>query len=155
MNEFWDIAQNFITVVTPIVVAWFGYKQAKSQKQTKEYQELQSKYEAKKEELRKKEAEDQKAQFEEFKESLESLRGEVREIKEAQTNSKVERDIASLVTMSNINFEYCQSLSKVIGSIGEALSNVPTVDSGTIDSALEKHKDEEQALVRRIYKISY
>ena len=93
--------------------------------------------------------------FEEFKESLESLRGEVREIKEAQTNSKVERDIASLVTMSNINFEYCQSLSKVIGSIGEALSNVPTVDSGTIDSALEKHKDEEQALVRRIYKISY
>lgn len=153
--ESFSIIQNFITVLTPIIVAWFGYKQVKSQKQTKEYQELQAKYEEEKEKLRKKEADDQKALFEEFRQSLESLQNEVRGLKEAQANSKVEKDIASLVTMSNINFEYCQSLSKVIGSIGEALTDVPTVDSDTINTALEKHKDEEQALVRKIYKISY
>lgn len=152
-----NILQGFITVLTPIIVAWFGYRQTKSQKQSDEYIKLRDKYESEQEKSRKEEVEQQKKQFEEFGKSLQELQKQVKAIQDSQTtsSSKVEQDLVSLVNMSNVNFEYCQSLSRVVGTIGEALGTVDSVDEEVITKAIEKHKDDEQSLIRRIYKISY
>ena len=55
-----DTIIKFITCLSPIIVAYFGYITSRQQKQTKEFIELQTKYNEQNERMKKQEVEEQK-----------------------------------------------------------------------------------------------
>ena len=55
--------------------------------------------------------------------------------------------------MSNVDFEFCNSLSSIITSIGNALDSSDVIDSDTLQQDLINHRKKTEELVNKAVKI--
>ena len=102
-----------ITCLSPIIVAYFGYISTKQQKQTKEFIDLQTKFNNLNEQNKKKEVEAQKKGIEGIQQSITELQTQMNELKSTVNIKGINDQLKDIIEISHINFEYSQSLSQV------------------------------------------
>ena len=153
-----DTITTLITCLSPIIVAYFGYITTRQQKQTKEFIELQTKYNEQNESMKKQEIEDQKKAIKAIKDSVEKLQQQFDELNGKFTSfEQINNQLEDILELSHVNFEYSQSLSEVICAIGDCIesANVSQDKVNKFQKELERHKEEERKFVSRILKIAY
>lgn len=151
-----DYIVKAITCCSPIIIAWFGFVSARNEKQTKKYIESQESLKKANDKLKEKEKEELQAHFAKLEKSIGSLTTQVSNLEKSVGKiSEIDKTINNLVEMSNINFEFCQSLSAVISSIGNALDSSDAIESGTLRNDLSEHQKRERNLVSKVCKIVY
>ena len=146
-----------ITCLSPIIVAYFGYISTKQQKQTKEFIDLQSKFNNLNEQNKKKEVEAQKKAIEGIQQSITELQTQMNELKSTVNIKGINDQLKDIIEISHINFEYSQSLSQVICAIGDCIDNsqVDKTSAAGFKKELDRHKSAEREFVNRIIKIAY
>ena len=153
---FLEVFQIVMTCVSPVIIAWFGYSANKNEKQTKKYMESQEALKKANTALKEKEKEELQAHLDKIDNSINSLTKQVQNLEKSISSiSEINKRIDGLVEMSNVNFEFCNSLSAVISSIGNALDSSDVIDSGTLQTDLATHKKKAEELVNRAVKIVY
>lgn len=153
-----EVVMTIITCLSPIIVAYFGYISTKQQKQTKEFIDLQTKFNTMNEQNKKKEAEEQKKAIEGIQKSINELQTQINTLKKSVDSlDGINTQLKDIMEISHINFEYSQSLSQVICAIGDCIDSTSVEgDSATkFQSELGRHKNEEREFVTRILKIVY
>lgn len=146
---------TIITCLTPIFVAWGGWKVSLSQKESKRYHDLLDKYNKERDES---EREKEKARIEREKEmdaKITKLETMVTDLTNNHESSDLEERVEKLYSMTTINHEYIQSVSNVMTAIGEGLVMSGTLKPETeksIHDTIEKHRATEQELNQKIYK---
>ena len=154
--EFFDLIDRFIVCCSPIIIAWFGFKASKNEKQTKRYMAVQEELRLANEKLKEKEKEELQEHFDKIDSSISSLATQVQKLEKSMNKiSEIDKVMTNLVTMSNVNFEFCTSLSAVISSIGNALDSSDAIVSGSLQTDLAEHQKRERALVQKVCKIVY
>ena len=155
---------TLITCISPIIVAYFGYIATRQQKQTKEFIELQTKYNQQNEAMKKQEAEEQKQAIKSIKDSVDQLQhqfnelnGKFNSLDQRMNISQINDQLNNILELSHVNFEYSQSLSEVICAIGDCIetANVGKPQAERFQKELERHKEDERKFVSRILKIAY
>lgn len=155
---------TLITCISPIIVAYFGYIATRQQKQTKEFIELQTKYNQQNEAMKKQEAEEQKQAIKSIKDSVDQLQhqfnelnGKFNSLDQRMDISRINDQLNNILELSHVNFEYSQSLSEVICAIGDCIetANVGKPQAERFQKELERHKEDERKFVSRILKIAY
>ena len=145
-----------MTAITPIVVAWLGYVATKNEKQTKKYIEAQEELKKANAIIKSKELEEMQKHFEKLDKSICQLAKQVNILEESIDKvSEIDRRIDGLITMSNVDFEFCNSLSSIITSIGNALDSSDVIDSGTLQQDLINHRKKTEELVNKAVKIVF
>ncbi len=148
--------EKIVTCCSPIVIAWFGIVAARNEKQTKNYIEAQEKVKKANDALKAKEKEELQAHFDKLDKSIGALRDQVNNLEASIGKiSEMDKRLNNLVEMSSINFEFCQSLSTVISSIGNALDSSDAIESGTLKKDLGTHLQTERSLASKMCKIVY
>lgn len=142
-----------ITCLSPIIVAYFGYITTRQHKQTKEFIELQTKYNQQNENLKKQETEEQKKAIAEIKRSVDKLQDQINKMDIEHINTQLK----NIIQISHINFEYSQSLSQVICAIGDCIENSYIDEDLTnkFQQELSRHQKDEKEFASRILKIAY
>lgn len=154
--EFFDYLERIIVCLSPIVIAWFGLRASRNEKQTKKYISAQEELRQANEKLKAKEKEELQAHFDKIDTSISSLADQVSKLETAIGKiSEIDKVMTNLVTMSNVNFEFCTSLSAVISSIGNALDSSDAIVSGSLQTDLAEHQKRERELVNKVCKIVY
>lgn len=153
-----EIISSLITCISPIIVAYFGYIATKQQKQTKEFIDLQTKYNAQNETIKKQEAEAQKKLVTEIQDSVNKLREQVKTLEDKFDIQRINDRLEDIIDISQVNFEYSQSLSSVICAIGDCVDNSvsdPTV-ANKFKNELNAHQAREREFTNRIlHKVAY
>lgn len=153
---FLEIFQIIMTCISPIIIAWFGYSASKNEKQTKKYMESQEQLKQANDKLKDKEKKELQEHFNKLDNSITSLKNQVNKLEASISKiSEIDKRIEGLVEMSNVNFEFCNSLSAVISSIGNALDSSDVINSETLQNDIATHKAKAEALVNRAVKIVY
>lgn len=153
---FFEYFERIVLCLSPIIIAWYGYQSSKSEKQTKKYIESQEELKKANEKLKQKEKEEMQEHFDKIDSSITSLSKQVESLnKSIGKISEIDKRIDNLVKMSNVNFEFCTSLSAVISSIGNALDSSDAIESGTLRDDLTAHQNRERDLMNRVHKIVY
>lgn len=144
---------TFIQILTPIILAVISFKASKKQKEDKENQELQKKYDAKiiEERLNAEKKRDESIQA--IKLDMTNLKKQVEKLEATIDMGKVEKSLSQLVDISSINMKYSQSLSGLVVTIGEALKE--TTDDDNIANAIKAHQAVERDMMNKIYKAIY
>lgn len=153
-----EVVMTVITCLSPIIVAYFGYISTKQQKQTKEFIDLQTKFNTMNEQNKKKEAEEQKKAIEGIQKSINELQTQINTLKKSVDSlDGINTQLKDIMEISHINFEYSQSLSQVICAIGDCIdsASVDNDSANKFQSELDRHKNEEREYVNRILKIVY
>jgi TolA-binding protein len=154
METFFNYFQAIVACVTPIIVAWFAYKAAKSEKQTKKYMEMQKEVETLNNSIKAKEKEEMKSQFENINSSISKLSQKMNEIEKRMQNfSNLDKKLENIIEISNSNFEFCSSLSSVITSIGNALDASDIIPTDQLRNDLRTHQENERKIINRVCKI--
>ncbi len=151
------IITSIITCLSPIIVAYFGYITTRQQKQTKEFIDLQTRFNAQNDVLKNRELEDQKAAIESIQESVKSLTTQMSDLQQTVDLNKIDRQLENILEISHVNFEYSQSLSQVICAIGDCIESAQINDAqaNRFKDELERHQSEERKYVNRIFKVAY
>lgn len=146
-----------ITCLSPIIVAYFGYITTKQQKQTKEFIDLQTKYNNQNNEIKKQEAEAQKKSIGEIQKSITNLQTQINQLEAKFDIKKINERLEDIIEISQVNFEYSQSLSSVICAVWECVdSTVDPVVAGKFKSELNAHQAREREFTNRIlHKVAY
>lgn len=149
-----EVIMAVITCLSPIIVAYFGYMSSKQQKQTKEFIELQTKYNTMNEANKKKELEDQKKAIAGIQQSVKDLQNQMNDLKKSMNIDDINMKLKDIIEISQVNFEYSQSLSQVICAIGDCIdgSNVDKDAAKSFKHELNKHQENEREYVQRIFK---
>lgn len=152
-----EVITSIITCLSPIIVAYFGFITSKQQKQTKEFIDLQTRYNAQNAELKKQEIEEQKKAIKSIQNTVEMLQSQVSSLQSDVDMSKIDTQLENIIEISHVNFEYSQSLSQLICAIGDCIESAQISDAQTnkFKSELEKHQKEERSFVNRIFKVVY
>lgn len=147
--DFLTMIERIFAIFSPIFIAWCGWKISVTDRQNKAYRELRQQYDESMEKQRKKEQQEQANAIASTAKKVDELTAEVTEIRRIQENQNIAEDIHELTKLVNINFEYCQSLSDVVSTMGQTSNNKD------VQEAVAQHKKTEHDLVSRIYKIQY
>lgn len=156
MGDWFSILERLIACLSPIFIAWCGWKITTSERKSKEYRELKEKYEIETEEKRQLERRAHAELLKETAEKVETLSDEIAELRRGSDHSAIEKNLQALMSLSNTNFQYCRSLSRVVSSIGKALVSTGTLEDPTeVQLAIRQHEEDEQKLTDAIFKIQY
>lgn len=152
-----EVITAIITCVSPIIVAYFGYITTKQQKQTKEFIDLQTRYNEQNAAIKRQEAEAQKKSIEGIQKSVKDLQSQMRNLESKFDIKKINDRLDDIIEISQVNFEYSQSLSSVICAIGDCIDS--SVDSDTaakFKNELKAHQSREREFASRIvHKVAY
>lgn len=152
-----DIITAIITCISPIIVAYFGYITTKQQKQTKEFIDLQTRFNNQNAELKKQEADQQKKAIEDVQKSIKNLEKQMQGLEAKFDIKKINDRLDDIVEISQVNFEYSQSLSSVICAIGDCVdSSVDPKIASKFKTELNAHQAREREFTNRIiHKVAY
>ncbi len=154
--NFLTILERIITCITPVILAVIGLRQTRANKKVEEFTRVSKELA----EMRDKEDQRQKKEldehfkkiegsFDEFKKEFSGLSEKVESL------SKLDRQLRGLIELSQVNFEFCQSLSTIVSGIADALDSTDQINSEGLKTQLADHHKTEQALAGRILKIVY
>lgn len=153
----YEIISSLITCISPIIVAYFGYIATKQQKQTKEFIDLQTKYNAQNDSIKKQEIDAQKKSISEIQNSIKVLRDQMIKLEQKVDMDRINSRLEDIIDISQVNFEYSQSLSSVICAIGDCVdSAVEPEIANKFKAELSAHQIREREFTNRILrKVAY
>lgn len=143
---------KIITCLSPIVCAWIAYNSSVTTKKTKEYMELQAKYNQELEEKKEREAEQQRQAMARMQKDIAALSDKVDNLAKEFSMEDIHNKLEHLTTMSQLNFEYSQSLSSVICSIGDCLEHADIRGTEEIGKEMDEHRKREKEFANRLAK---
>lgn len=154
--DFLKVLEGILTCITPVILAIIGLRQTKANKKVDDYAKAQSEIEGMRKAMDERQKEDLEQHFKKIESSIDRLQTQVDEMRSTvETLSKLDRQISSLIELSNVNFEFCQSLSTIVSGIADALDSTDAINSADLKEQLAEHRKTEQALAGRIVKIVY
>lgn len=154
--DFLKLLEGILTCITPVILAIIGLRQTKANKKVDDYAKAQSEIEGMRKAMDERQKKDLEQHFEKIENSITKLQAQVDEMHVTiETLSKLDRQISSLIELSNVNFEFCQSLSTIVSGIADALDSTDAINSADLKEQLAEHRKTEQALAGRIVKIVY
>lgn len=157
METFISIFGIVMSAFTSIVVAALGLYQTKKTKETAEYRKLKDE---KEDLIREKEEESRQklnTRLDNLEQSVTSLTKEVNTLSNGVDMKKIENQLSQLHILNEVNFEYVQSLSGVVSTIGESLSSSPILsedDKANMENKIDAHKTKESDITSKLYKIT-
>ncbi len=147
-----DVLVKIIGCLSPIICAWIAYNSSVTTKKTKEYMELQAKYNKELEEKKDRETEEQRKAMDQMKKDIESLSQQVDNLAKSFSMEDIHTKLEHLTTMSQLNFEYSQSLSSVICSIGDCIERADLNGTDEISKEMSEHRAREKEFANRLAK---
>jgi len=147
-----DTLVKIIGCLSPIICAWIAYRSSVATKKTKEYMELQAKYNKELEEKKDREVQEQRQAMEQMKKDIESLSKQVDSLAKSFSMEDIHTKLEHLATMSQLNFEYSQSLSSVICSIGDCIERADLNGTDEISKEMDEHRAREKEFASRLAK---
>ena len=157
MDAIISIISIVMTAFTTIVVALIGYQQSKQEKNNARYRELVKQNELLKQEEEEKKLKETEERFDRLEKSVAKLTENVEMIHKECKLQDISKQLTTLHTLNEFNFEYVQSLSGVVTTIGESLMHSTTIEDKTKDSLEQKinlHKTTEEDINKKLYKIT-
>lgn len=148
--------ERLMICLSPLAVAWLGLQSSRTEKQTKKYMESQQQLKEANDKLEAKNREEIQKKLDNIGSSMEAMQRQIEalETKVASITS-MDRKIEKLVEMSNVNYEFCSSLSQLVSAIGTALDKSTGICSDDLPAEMRRHHDVEHQLTARIGKIMY
>lgn len=151
-----DYFERLMICFTPIAVAWFGLRASKNEKQTKKYMESQQQLKEANDKLAAKEKEDLQKKLDSIGSSVEAMQKQIDGLEgKIASISIMDQKIGQLVGLTNINHEFSLSLSQLVLAIGDSLDSSVGINSGSLKTEIERHKNTERELSARTGKILY
>lgn len=156
VNDFlkivWDNFSQILTIVTPLIIAWYGWKVQTSQKESDRYKKAREQIEALERKERERITQEQNQAIENLTKKMESIEVAVDKL---DMDPIVEK-INAVTNLINATFSYSQSLSKVVTCLGDAIEGASTIETtGRIHTAIEDHRHTEQEIISELCKVKY
>ena len=155
-----DVIQVVFTIIlpaiSPIIFAVLAFLQNRKIKADERYRNERKKTESLREKERKREEEAQASRLKEIEESISKLNHEVKDLRSDIDIQKVERQLDQLHVMNSLNFEYVQSLSDVVITIGDAMASSTLIDDSVkkkLAREVGSHKNKENTVMQELIKI--
>lgn len=148
-----DTLIKIITCISPILCAIIAWNSTTTTKKTKEYMELQSKYNKELEEKKARESKEQRDAMARMQQDIANVSKKVDELAQAFSMEDLHDKLEHLTAMSQLNFEYSQSLSSVICSIGDCIERADMAKSDDISKEMAEHRKRESEFAKRLTKI--
>ena len=145
-----------LPALSPIICAILAFMQNRKTKMDERYRNERKEYEALLEQERKREEEEQANRLQEIELSISNLNTQVKDLRKDVDIQKVERQLDQLHVMNSLNFEYVQSLSDVVITIGNAIISSDLVDDTvkkSLSREVETHKNKENSITQELIKI--
>lgn len=153
MEEFTAIFERLVMCLSPIICAWMSYRSSVSQKKTKEFMDLQAKYNEQTEQIRKSEAEAQKKAIADMHTDIDNLRTQVKELSDSLSIASISERLQDLIQISKINFDYSTSMSQLISAVGDCIETGSPEDIATMRKDVARHKQFEHAMASELLKL--
>lgn len=150
-----EIFEKIVMVLSPIIVAFFGWRSAVTSKQTREFIELEKKYKESEKERAEQEAKLQQEKITAISKQVESLQSTVQELSDSLDLKPVYNQLDKITEISQVNYDYSLSLSQVICAIGKCIESNNLGSSDAVTKALEEHTKCEKAISQRMCKIAF
>lgn len=151
VGSVWETIQNLVIAVTPLAVGILSYLSVKKDKEDKEYRELRENYEEVLNNEKKKKDEKIENSINKITEDVKNLSTKIDNIDVEDINTQLK----NLVSISEINLQYSQSLSKVVTTIGECLRDSNIEFDNDISKVISEHQELERNITNRLYKVLY
>lgn len=90
--------------------------------------------------------------MERMQKDIAALSEKVDDLAEKFSMEDIHNKLEHLTTMSQLNFEYSQSLSSVICSIGDCLEHADIAGTEEIGKEMDEHRKREQEFANRLAK---
>lgn len=156
LENIFGYLEKFLTCASPIIVAWFAYRANRSEKQTKKYLEAQEALKTANNTLKERDDKEVQRQFQEITDLTGTILKKFDDVDAQLKNiSILDKKIENLIEISNLNFEFCTSLSVIISSIGSALDKSNNFKDSDLSADLKQHRIREQEIVNKVCKIIY
>ena len=156
MVEAFEIFERLMICLSPFFIAWMSYRSSQNEKQMKKYMESHEELKRISAELKEKEQKELQEHLSKIDKSIASLTKTVNTLEDKVDKiGAIDKQLERIVDMSNADLEFCQSLSSVISSIGNALDSSEVIPSGALREDLKAHKKREQELLNKVFKIVY
>lgn len=156
MENLVSLVNILMTAFTTIIVAVIGAYQKKKSKETSEYRKLKEENERLQQEKENAWRDDQDTRLKRIENSISTLTGEVTNLKDGKHFEAIESQLSQIHTLNQVNFEYMQSISNVVTLVGDAVAESNIIndhDKRKLDKELNEHKDKEEDITKKLYKI--
>ena len=156
MENLVSLVNILMTAFTTIIVAVIGAYQKKKSKETSEYRKLKEENERLQQEKENAWRNDQDIRLKRIENSISTLTGEVTNLKDGKHFEAIESQLSQIHTLNQVNFEYMQSISSVVTLVGDAVAESDIIndhDKQKLDKELNDHKDKEEDITKKLYKI--
>jgi len=156
MEYFISILSILISAATTIIVALIGVNQNKRAKESEDFKALVEENEN----IRREQEEQRRIEEDErltrIENSIESLSAGLKDVRESFSIEEIETQLSNLHTVGATNFEYIQSLSNVVTTVGECLSLSDVLnaeETSKMQKEIHAHREKESEINTRLIKI--
>lgn len=151
-----DYFERLMICLSPLAVAWLGVQSSRNEKQTKKYMESQQQLKEANDKLEAKNREEIQRKLDSLGSTMESMKQQIEGLESKVASLTImDQKIERLVEMSNVNHEFCLSLSQLVSAIGNALDSSTGINSGNLPVEMQRHQNLERQLATRTGKIIY
>lgn len=155
-SAFVDMLVKIVGCITPIIVAYFGLRSARSEKETKSMLALKEESEQAKANLQKEREERLISRIDSIQDSVERIESKVDAIESRITEiEKMEEAFDRISSLSLLNYEFSTRMSKTIESIGDALVKSDFNESADVAEELRLHREFENETSHKAMNILY
>lgn len=148
-----SILSIVISSFTTIIVAIIGVNQNKRAKASEEFRELTLENERIRKEREAEIKEEEELRLKSIESTIKDLRQDIKDVRKSFDIDELNTQLEHLHTLNTINFEYIQSLSNVVVSVGECISCSGVMNDEAVtkmESEIEKHKNKEDNINKRL-----
>lgn len=156
MEYFVSILSIVISSLTTIIVAVIGVNQNKRAKESEEFRNLTLENERIRKEREKEIKEEEELRLKGIENMIGNLRQDIKDIRKGLNIDELNTQLDHLHTLNTINFEYIQSLSNVVVTVGECISSSEALnETGTakMESEIDKHKKKEDDINKQLLQL--
>lgn len=148
----WDNFSQILTIATPLIIAWYGWKVQTSQKESDRYKKAREKIEDLERAERERVTTEQNTAIGKLSQKVDAIESAIDKL----NIDTIDRKMDSIVDLVNATFQYSQSLSKVVTCLGDAIEGASTIETtGKIRNEIEKHRSTEREIIARLCKVKY
>ena len=144
-----------MTAFTSICVAWLGVRHSRKEKQEESYRELQAENDRMQKEKQEEEKETYIERLHSIETSVSDLSEDISDMSHALDMEDIHKQLLNLHELNKINFEYIQSLSNVVVTIGETIDVIALNpdDKEKLQEEIHTHKSKEEKINAKLYSI--
>jgi len=153
-QSFIDNLTAIIGVLSPIAVALLAVVVQRRANNDKQYRDLREQNENLEKESRIKKEKEAQEQIKEISDNVKNLSDEVESLRSDFDIEKISEQLGTLKSLNTVNFDYIQSLSGVVTTLGEEMMHSST-NSANLQKSINSHRETEKSIVGKLLKIMY